>query len=167
MAEVTLRANYKLSSTFAPIYSGGPVCFDEEGREGFFSVGESLNHVDLRTGTIIASLPVKGDVEAIAFHSSSRVLVVCGSSHLVSTFLVDDMSQGSSPTLQRQWKGHQQPVDSVAFHPSGAYIATASVDRTACVWDVKQGFCTHRFKDHEGMVTLARYDLLLLGLCTL
>lgn len=150
--DVSLRATYKVDSSHTSIYSGGPVAFSENGLEGFFCSGDGYNHVDLTTGKIIESVESKGELQAIAFHDETRKLCTVASSFLISAY---DVSENKS-TLVRQWKGHQQPTNDITFHPSGKYVATANNDRSARVWDVNQGFCTHNFKDHGGLVTLVR-----------
>ncbi|KAL7542928.1 hypothetical protein ACHAXR_012213 [Thalassiosira sp. AJA248-18] len=39
--------------------------------------------------------------------------------------------------------GHSLPVTKVAFHPSGIFFATGSVDGLVKVWDVRNGYATH------------------------
>jgi WD40 repeat protein len=39
--------------------------------------------------------------------------------------------------------GHSLPVTKVAFHPSGIFFATGSVDGFVKVWDVRNGYATH------------------------
>jgi len=39
--------------------------------------------------------------------------------------------------------GHSLPVHKVAFHPSGSFFATGSVDGLVKVWDVRNGYATH------------------------
>ncbi|KAL7546197.1 hypothetical protein ACHAWF_009547 [Thalassiosira exigua] len=39
--------------------------------------------------------------------------------------------------------GHSLPVTKVAFHPSGIFFATGSVDGLVKIWDVRNGYATH------------------------
>jgi U3 small nucleolar RNA-associated protein 13 len=39
--------------------------------------------------------------------------------------------------------GHTLPVTKVAFHPSGIFFATGSVDGLVKIWDVRNGYATH------------------------
>lgn len=39
--------------------------------------------------------------------------------------------------------GHKLPVTKVAFHPSGIFFATGSVDGLVKIWDIRNGYATH------------------------
>ena len=39
--------------------------------------------------------------------------------------------------------GHKLPVTKVAFHPSGIFFATGSVDGLVKIWDTRNGYATH------------------------
>lgn len=72
--------------------------------------------------------------------------------------------------LLRSMKGHQMPVTCMAHDPSGALCATGSADRSVRVWDVAKGYCTHSFRDHEGVLSALRFhpdpaSLLLYSCC--
>ena len=155
MAVDLLRDTYRVGSTFAPFFSGGAYCFSSDGEQGFFTDGDQINLIALHTGRTVTSITSTGEPEAISFHSSSRMLINCASSHLITSYTVTEGPE-SKIEIIKQWKGHQQPINSVDFHPSGVYVATAGSDGTARVWDAKQGFCTHNFKDHAGRVTLVK-----------
>ena len=52
---------------------------------------------------------------------------------------------------QNRFKGHQDSVWSVSFSPDGKYIATASWDKTARLWDLT-GKLIREFKGHQDAV---------------
>ncbi len=52
--------------------------------------------------------------------------------------------------------GHQNTVNSVAFNPSGALLASASYDNTAKLWDTTSGKCILTLRGHtHGVNTVA------------
>ena len=46
-------------------------------------------------------------------------------------------------------QGHRAPVAHMAVDGSGGLLATASADKSAKVWDIEGGFCTHSFTGHR------------------
>ena len=57
---------------------------------------------------------------------------------------------------RNQFKGHQGKVKIVSFSPNGEYLATASDDRTAKLWDLS-GSQLAEFR-HKSMVTTVRFS---------
>ncbi|KAK9909595.1 hypothetical protein WJX75_004688 [Coccomyxa subellipsoidea] len=53
-----------------------------------------------------------------------------------------------SYSLQYTLKGHTLGVVSVKFSHNGAYLATASADKTAKLWDIFTGKCLHTLEGH-------------------
>ena len=46
-------------------------------------------------------------------------------------------------------QGHRAPVADMAVDSTGTLLATASADRSARVWDIDGGYCTHNFTGHR------------------
>jgi WD40 repeat protein len=61
-----------------------------------------------------------------------------------------DWSKGARKV--RALTGHTSAVNSVAFCPTGQYIATGSSDQTAKLWRVSDGACVATISDFKGDV---------------
>ncbi|KAL7521586.1 hypothetical protein ACHAWX_006263 [Stephanocyclus meneghinianus] len=56
-----------------------------------------------------------------------------------------------APIVQTLGKsGHALPVTNIAYHPSGIFFATGSVDGLVKVWDQRNGYATHAFYPAAG-----------------
>jgi U3 small nucleolar RNA-associated protein 13 len=56
---------------------------------------------------------------------------------------VISIKQPAKVTFSFGKSGHKLPVTKVAFHPSGIFFATGSVDGLVKVWDIRNGYATH------------------------
>src|SRR5712672_2364480 len=54
--------------------------------------------------------------------------------------------------------GHTGAVNSVAFSPDGAWLSTASEDKTARVWNAATGELLHTLSGHEDAVFAAPFS---------
>src|ERR1700759_5149916 len=54
--------------------------------------------------------------------------------------------------------GHTGAVNSVAFSPDGAWLSTASEDKTARVWNAGTGELLHALTGHEDAVFAAPFS---------
>eukprot|EP00300_Choanocystis_sp_HF-7_P015714 c19147_g3_i2.p1 GENE.c19147_g3_i2~~c19147_g3_i2.p1 ORF type:complete len:669 (+),score=157.33 c19147_g3_i2:288-2009(+) len=62
------------------------------------------------------------------------------------------VNSNSNGGLCRIFHGHAAEVSSVAFSPCGSFVASASADFTARIWDVNTGYCVRNLP-HESAVT--------------
>ena len=56
---------------------------------------------------------------------------------------VTSMKQPAKVAFSFGKSGHRLPVTKVAFHPSGIFFATGSVDGLVKIWDTRNGYATH------------------------
>tara|TARA_B100000508_G_scaffold11104_1_gene7836 strand:- start:7317 stop:10724 length:3408 start_codon:yes stop_codon:yes gene_type:complete len=55
-------------------------------------------------------------------------------------------------------KGHIQPISSIAWHPSGNYFASGSVDHSIILWDFKSGKQIRSFNHHTGKILQLQFS---------
>ena len=71
------------------------------------------------------------------------------SSWLGLLFCLVSIKQTKPRLLFIRSQGHRAPVADMCLDASGGLLASASADRSARVWDVDGGFCTHHFTGHR------------------
>ncbi|AFM03496.1 outer membrane protein/peptidoglycan-associated (lipo)protein [Bernardetia litoralis DSM 6794] len=54
--------------------------------------------------------------------------------------------------LDKTLRGHSAGVQNIRFSPDGKWIASASLDRSIIIWDVKTGILRHRLRSHSASV---------------
>lgn len=57
-----------------------------------------------------------------------------------------------SNTLIQSYAAHNGAVSRVAWHPSGNFLVSSSLDSTLKVWDVREGQLFYTLHGHEGAV---------------
>jgi U3 small nucleolar RNA-associated protein 13 len=113
---------------------------------------ENISFVDWNSGEILGRLYNDEDKEfndvitCFCLHPNSNELVISTKNGLFKHFdinlFLEDKNSKSIKTC-RSFKGHQMPVLTMAYDPSGTLVASGSADRTVRVWDVSGGYCTH------------------------
>jgi len=137
--------------------------------EGGFALGENENEDDDDAEEEMLDAEA---ITAFALSPNNRDLIAVTRSHLVRKYnlavpaddggdVETDNKRGvkkdekpkpqSVTSIQQPAKvafsfgksGHKLPVTKVAFHPSGIFFATGSVDGLVKIWDTRNGYATH------------------------
>ncbi|KAL8692974.1 MAG: hypothetical protein Q9224_003851, partial [Gallowayella concinna] len=119
-----------------PIYTGGDVALDSEGRILVTCLGEEAVLTDLKTGRALARL--EGDGEVL-------------------TALAKDGPSTLTPILLRTLKPHSTPVITITIDRSGTLLGTGSADGVVKVWDIRGGFATHTLRGHNGVISALHF----------
>ena len=96
---------------------------------------------------LVAPIPVGSKVNAVAFSPDCSLLAVGTSAWEVRLYGVQALEL-VCPGLQ----GHREALASVAFHPDGRSLASASWDSTIRIWSVPEGRQLDVLRGHRGRV---------------
>ncbi|KAI2501438.1 hypothetical protein MHU86_13028 [Fragilaria crotonensis] len=176
IAAVTLSKSWSVTSAHVPTYTGGKIAHgrargltngdggdDDDDVTPFLvlPVDGDLALVDARKGTKIRMLRqdavatreddddegMDGDaITAYALSSNDEMIITCSRNQLIRQYSL------KHPTEVKTWSksGHTLPVTLMKFHPSNIFVATASVDGSVRIWDVRGSFVTHVFRPYQG-----------------
>ncbi|MGI5132543.1 pentapeptide repeat-containing protein [Pseudonocardia sp. CA-107938] len=145
----TGRPERQLRTEFAPVWA---VAFDATGDR--LATGEDDDTLRVRhvaTGRLLYTLREHtGRVRSIAFSPDAPLLATgCDDSHV-------RLFDARTGTLLRTLTGHTDRVYAVAF--GSGWVASASWDGTAAVWDLATGVRRHVLTRHEGRLWAAAAD---------
>jgi U3 small nucleolar RNA-associated protein 13 len=142
---------WKVQQTLLPLYAGGVpkhtpdniylVTWTDSGINLIHTMQPHvvLFRLDAPLDPIIAY-----DIDSSTPHDAPYAIVTAHQSGLVKYW--------NNDTLVKQWKAHELPISDIIFDPSGTLVATASIDKSVRIWDVKQAYCTHSFKAHSHFI---------------
>ncbi|PTY06021.1 hypothetical protein DB346_01255 [Verrucomicrobia bacterium LW23] len=113
-----------------------------------------------RRGTQSLSITCPGEVSAAAFSPDSEQLVVAfgGSNASSKRWYAEIYNPHTGSLIGSRMEEHTARIVDASFSPDGNYIATASLDRTARVWDAKTGTRVGQRLEHQLGVTSAVFS---------
>ena len=100
-----------------------------------------------------------GDGEAmtaIAMDENARRVFCASRSGRVVRVDVVEGGDGTTTTRRvKAWSPHKSsPVLDMCVDATGTLLCTGSADRSARVWDIERGYCTHAFRGRHGGLSL-------------
>ncbi|KAI3622002.1 u3 small nucleolar rna-associated protein [Moniliophthora roreri] len=155
-----LKTAFKNTGSISPLYTSGPVAVTPDGQRIITCVGEEVLLTGVSSGTPICRF--SGDTESItslAITPSSTHLLVFTSSLSLRIFEIptsilhsDSRPQKINP-IRVIARAHDAPVHVCKVDPTSTYLASGSADGVVKVWSISQGYITHAFKGHGGVVS--------------
>lgn len=92
---------------------------------------------------------LKWSTEPLSLNTDAKpeyVLASCSADLSIKIWIGDSCKHARTLT------GHEHTVSAIAFAPSGAVLYSVSRDKAVRVWDLKTGYCTHKFVGHSDWV---------------
>ncbi|KZT57066.1 WD40 repeat-like protein [Calocera cornea HHB12733] len=162
-----LKTAYRKSRVVGPLHTGGPIALTADGGRLITVVGEEARLTAVQSGETVATF--RGDtsaVTALCVSGSGRHLCVFYASlalriyelpHAASLSAGPASSSSSAPQpinpIRSIARAHDAPVHVCRTDPTSTLLASGSADGVVKVWDVLQGYVTHNFRGHGGVVS--------------
>lgn len=56
------------------------------------------------------------------------------------------------PTIEKHFKGHDNAITSLCFHPDTTQLASSSLDKSLILWNLKESVRAYRFLGHKDAI---------------
>lgn len=157
-----LKTAFKNTRSIAPLYTSGPVAITTDGSKIATTVSADVLLTHVSTGATICHFA--GDtqlINAMCISLSSTHLITFTASLSLRIFDIPHSSSPLRPPVQPSRvisRAHDAPVHVCKTDPSSTYLASGSADGVVKVWNIRQGYVTHVFKGHGGVVSALTFN---------
>ena len=154
------KITFEVEKLIQPIYNGGDVALDAEGRILATCLDEEAILTDLTNGESLARVPGDGEaLTALLLTPSASHLITCSRSLSMRIYDLEAAADSNrlEATLLRTVKPHSTPVVSAALDQTGTLLATGGADGSVKVWDIRGGYVSHTFRGHSGVVSALHF----------
>jgi WD40 repeat protein len=110
------------------------------------SASDDLSLWDVASGQMLAAIPRPSWVSAVGLRSDMSHLATGHDDGVVRVW------DTASRRQVHEFRGHDQPVGSLAFSPDGTRLASAAEDRLIHLWDLTAGKLLGTFKGHTDRI---------------
>ncbi|KAL6814076.1 Pfs, NACHT and WD domain protein [Trichoderma camerunense] len=107
---------------------------------------------------LIASAPLQIYSSALLFAPHQSIIKKLYRERILEWILLEPKVEHSWSPCIRTLEGHRGRVNSVAFSPNSAFIASASDDYTVRLWNANTGECIEVFKGHNYAVNSVAFS---------
>ncbi|KAJ2914778.1 hypothetical protein MD484_g5644, partial [Candolleomyces efflorescens] len=160
-AKAKLKTSFKKARTIAPLYTGGPVAITPDGLKLATCVEEEIVLTNADTGVELNRFA--GDTESITslcITASAKYLIAFTGSLSLRIYDLKSLEPSKkkiqpSRTIAR---AHDAPVHVCTTDPTSSLLASGSADGVVKVWDISNGYVTHVFKGHGGVVSALTFN---------
>ncbi|CAL3963138.1 unnamed protein product [Diplocarpon coronariae] len=153
------QTTFEPEHTIQPIYTGGSVALDQDGRILATTLGEDALLTDLATGKQLAKIEGDGEViSTLALTPNASHLITCSRSLSMRIYSLHASSDGGIQfEVLRTLKPHTTPVVVIAVDQTGLYLATGAADGVVKVWDIRGGYITHTFRGPNVLISALHF----------
>ncbi|KAL9129915.1 MAG: hypothetical protein Q9217_001763 [Psora testacea] len=156
-----VNTTYDPQRIIQPIYTGGDVALDADGKILATCLGEEAVLTDLTTAQLLARIEGDGEVlTTLSLTPSTSHLVACSRSLSMKIYALqrsDDGSPSINVTLTKTLKPHTTPVITAAMDQTSTLVATGGADGVVKVWDIRGAYATHIFRGHAGIISAMHF----------
>ncbi|MCJ1350436.1 MAG: U3 small nucleolar RNA-associated protein 13 [Icmadophila ericetorum] len=160
-SKVATVITFEPQDVIQPIYTGGDVALDSEGRILVTCLGEDALLTDVNSGQLLTRVEGDGEIlTALQITPSASHLITCSRSISMRIYSLQPSLEEPniiSPKLERTLKPHTTPVITAAVDQTGTLLATGGADGVIKVWDIRGGYVTHTFRGHGGVISALRF----------
>ena len=154
------KTTFEVEKSIQPIYNGGDVALDADGRILATCLDEEVILTDLSNGKPLARIPGDGEaLTALLITPSGSHVITCSRSLSMRIYALSESDELPTleATLVRTVKPHATPVVSAAIDATGTLLATGGADGAVKVWDIRAGYVSHTFRGHSGVISALHF----------